>query len=167
MQSNTPAQLVTDKEKQSRGTVTKVLSVQLGRDVYGIDMSDAIEVVELNTLTVVPYVPPFIKGVMNLRGQIITVVDIGYFLTETVGSLNHEARVVIVDIDGDSVGVVMDKVLGTLNVHTDEIQPPLATLKGDVSWFVKGQVRVDDQITVLLDIKSLLTNRDMAKLSSE
>ena len=164
MQSNPQTQMVTDRDNPSHGAVTKMLSVQLGRDVYGIDMADALEVVELTTLTAVPYVPSFIKGVMNLRGQIVTVVDIGYFLTDSVGPIRQDARILIVDIDGDRVGVAIDTVLGTFNVKKDEIQPPLATLKDEVSWFIKGQVRVSEQICVLLDIKSLLTHKAMTKL---
>ena len=164
MQSNPQTQMVTDRDNPSHGAVTKMLSVQLGRDVYGIDMADALEVVELTTLTAVPYVPSFIKGVMNLRGQIVTVVDIGYFLTDSVGPIRQDARILIVDIDGDRVGVAIDTVLGTFNVKKDEIQPPLATLKDEVSWFIKGQVRVREQICVLLDIKSLLTHKAMTKL---
>ena len=164
MQSNPQTQMVTDRDNQSHGAVTKMLSVQLGRDVYGIDMADALEVVELTTLTAVPYVPSFIKGVMNLRGQIVTVVDIGYFLTDSVGPIRQDARILIVDIDGDRVGVAIDTVIGTFNVKKDEIQPSLATLKDEVSWFIKGQVRVSEQICVLLDINSLLNHKAMTKL---
>jgi purine-binding chemotaxis protein CheW len=132
-----------------------------------MDMADALEVVELTTLTAVPYVPPFVKGAMNLRGQIITVVDIGYFLTNSVSTIRHDTRILIVDINGHRVGVAIDTVLGTFNVNTDEIQPPLVTLKEEVARFIKGQVKVNDHICVLLDIKSLLTHPAMMKLTSD
>lgn len=166
MQCNTPAQKVTAVETQAPGTVVKMLSFRLGRDAYCIHIADAVEVVELTALTVVPYLPPFIRGATNLRGRIITVVDVNYFLTDTVDKINHDARMMIVDMDGDLVGLVIDKVLDTFNVPVDEIQPPLPTLKGEIRRCVKGQVRIDEQTYVVLDIKALLTNRDMMTLSS-
>jgi purine-binding chemotaxis protein CheW len=134
----------------------KVLVFTLDREHFAVDIADAKEVLELARITKIPYVPGFIVGAMNLRGELLTVIDIRALLGLPQAGRLDEAKVIVTDVTGAAVGLLADTVQGTLDLPLDEIQKPLLTLDGSAQNHMRGQIQLADHILVLLDLKRLL-----------
>jgi len=152
---------VEEKEK------IRVVSFSLGGQYYCIDIKQAKEAVRLSRITKVPNTPEFIAGVMNLRGEIITLIDLRYFFGITGLKRAEGAKLIVTDAGGSSVGILVDTIEETLNVDCDLIEPPLVTLRGDLAVYTKGEIQLDGKILVLLDMEKILDCEEITRLQTE
>ena len=150
-----------------RKKTVRVLVFSLGGESYGVDIRDTREVIRPKQITSVPGTPAFIVGVMNLRGEIISIVDVRHFFDLKDIEKNRDMRVIITDAAGSSVGVMVDKVEDTIDIEEDAIQPPLATIKGKLAEYTKGQVNTGGEILILLDLGKILKCDEIEQLKKE
>jgi len=152
-----------DRQSLEKNT-RRVLVFSLGGENYSFDISQIKEVVRLKQITKVPNVPGFIVGIMNLRGEIISILDIRSFFGLNNKEKTGDMRVIITDVTQEAIGIMVDKVLGTIDIAEDEIQPPLATLRSDLAGYTCGQVEIENEILTLLDLEKILKTDDIEKL---
>lgn len=157
---------ILDDTEQSAAKLNcqKVLVFTLDQEQFAVDIADAKEVLELSRTTKIPYAPGFIVGAMNLRGDILTVIDIRMLIGLPQVKRVDDAKVIVTDVTGSPVGLLADTVQGTLDLPLDEIQNPLLTLEGAGVNHMKGQVQLEDHILVLLDLKRLLNCDEFNRL---
>ncbi len=134
----------------------RVLSFSLGAERYCIDITDAKEVFKPALITKVPNSPQFITGVTNLHGDIIPLIDIRYFLGLEKKEGLEATKAIVTDISGSLIGVMVDDVDEVLEIEEESIQPPLATIKGRLADFTKGQIELGKNILVLLELDNIL-----------
>jgi purine-binding chemotaxis protein CheW len=152
-----------EEEQVVRKTV-RVLVFSLAGETYGIDIRQARSVVKPDIATRIPNTPEFISGVMNLRGDVISLVDIRYFFGLGQRDKIEGSRAIVVDSADGPVGIVVDGIRFTLDVPEDSIQPPLATLNSKLAGYTRGEVQMGDGILILLDIEKVLRSEDVEKL---
>jgi len=152
-----------EKEKEEKKTV-RVLAFSLGDENYCIEIAQAKEVMKLSATTRVPNMPSFVVGIANLRGNIITVLDIRYFFGLERKEKKDEIIALITDVGRSSVGIMVDKIEDTIDIEEAAIQPPLSTLKGKLTGYTKGQVQVGKNILILLDLAKVLKNEEIENL---
>ena len=142
----------------------KVLVFTLSNEDYAIDLAEAKEVLELSRLTKIPYTPGFVRGAMNLRGEIITVIDIRELAGIPTQKANGEIKVIVTDVTGNPIGILADTVKGTIDIPKADIQPPLLTIAERSQRHIKGQVKLGDEILILLDLRKILLSEAMNQL---
>lgn len=106
--------------------------------------------------TPVPQAPSYVCGVVNLRGEVVTVVDPRQILRLSPGDQTRESRNLIINSNGESVGIVVDKVSDILTLTADGVTPPPANLKGVEGRFFIGVHQRDEDVVVLLNIDEML-----------
>lgn len=143
-------------EREEKKNVMRMLSFYLGVENYCVDIRAVKEVVRITRITAVPNTPEFVIGVMNLRGEIISVIDIGYFFGLGEKEMTKEARVIVTDVKGESMGVLVDRIQETLYIQEKSVQPTLPTIKGRLAGYTKGQVKLGDEILIVLDLEKIL-----------
>ncbi len=153
-------------DRQKNKKKVRVLSFSLGEENYCIDIKSAKETVKLSRITRVPNAPKFIVGVINLRGEIISLVDIRYFFALKELQKKEDAKVIISDINGPLIGVLVDKIKNTLDIEQGHIQSPLATIKDSLAEYTKGQVQLDKKILIFLDLKKVLSCKEINRLKT-
>lgn len=153
-------------EKEQKKTV-RVLSFMLGEESYGVSVTDIREMIRLEKVTRVPNVPEFVVGVMNLRGEIIAVLDLKYFLGLSGRELSKDSMVIMTDIKGAMMGLLVDKMKESLDVEEAAIQPPLGTVKREIAEYTKGVVELADSILILLDLAKILSAREIEQLKKQ
>jgi len=153
-------------DRQKNKKKVRVLSFSLGEENYCIDIKSAKETVKLSRITTVPNAPKFIVGVINLRGEIISLIDIGYFFGLNKLEKKEAGKVIISDINGPLTGVLVDKIKNTLDIEQDLIQSPLASIKESLATYTKGQVQLDKEILIFLDLKKLLGCEQIKRLKT-
>lgn len=150
--------LAEEPEEEGTGEVIGIVEFLLARERYGIEASHVREVYHLRDLSPVPCTPPFVVGIINVRGQIISVIDIKKFFDLPDKGLGDLNKVIILKSDEMEFGILADAVLDVSKVPLDELQPSLPTLTGIREEYLKGITR---DRTVILDGGRLLADRKL------
>ena len=136
------------------------ISFAIGDDQYGVDIMAVREIKGWSDITHLPKQPEYVRGVLNLRGAIVPIVDLrcrfGQGLTETTPL--H--IVIIVQIGGRQVGLIGDRVLDIVSIDADQIQPVPRTAQATTSDFLSGLVTHDNTMIALIDLPNLLSAND-------
>jgi purine-binding chemotaxis protein CheW len=145
---------------------TQHLTFELDEEVFALDISKVREVLEYTAVTKVPQTPEFMKGVINLRGHVVPVVDLRlkFGMQEAEKTVNTCIIIVEVSVDKDTavLGALADSVQEVLELEPDQIEPPpkIGTrLKTD---FIKGMGKRDDQFIMILDIDKVFSTDELA-----
>lgn len=151
-------------ESVSHKRLLRVLVFSLGKENYCVDVRQAKEVMRMPETTRVPNVPSFVLGVANLRGEIITILDMHYFFGLESQGKSQDVRVIVTDLSGEAVGLRVDRVKDTVEIDEDAVQVPLATLKGNLAVYTKGQVAQGEEILIFLDLEKVLRCEELEHL---
>jgi purine-binding chemotaxis protein CheW len=137
----------------------RFLSFSLGAEEYAIPLLAVREVIAMPEYTPVPYTPPYFLGIMNLRGQVISVMDMRQKLGVKADK-NAETTVIICDLGGISIGVVVDSVNTVLSPNPDEVAPKPEIQSSRATDFITGVYRKDKKLILFLDIAKSLNLED-------
>lgn len=138
------------------GENLQVVAFMLGMEEFGLDIAHVKEVIRLPVISKVPKARDFIEGVINLRGNVIPIVDLRkrFHLTPQEARTN---RIIILDKDGITVGGIVDAVLETKTIPRSRVRPaPGATIGGTESEYIEGVAQMEDRLVSLLNIEKLL-----------
>jgi len=145
---------------QTAGNQTQFISFAIGDDQYGVDIMAVREIKGWSDITHLPKQPEYVRGVLNLRGAIVPIVDLrcrfGQGLTETTPL--H--IVIIVQIGGRQIGLIGDRVLDIVSVDASQIQKVPRTGNSQQTDFLSGLVTHDNVMIALIDLPNLLTVQD-------
>jgi purine-binding chemotaxis protein CheW len=144
----------------------QMINFTLGGDEYAVEIQKVREVINFRELTPLPKAPSFVKGIINLRGEVIPVID----LREKLG-LAHEAysaltNVIIVEIGRKAVGVVVDDVRHVIRLAPGEVAPSPPFIGGLSGKYVSGVAKIGERLVVVLDMERILSASEMIALRS-
>jgi len=147
----------------------KYLTFSLGHEEYGVSILKVREIIGYIEVTAVPGTPLYVKGVSNLRGQVISVVDLRTKFGMTPAQRTEQTCIIVVDIQFDgrrvNTGVIVDRVSEVLNIPAEDIEDtPSFSTSFDTS-FIVGMGKVGQGVKILLDIDKVLTAREAANLA--
>ncbi|MEW6614370.1 MAG: chemotaxis protein CheW [Thermodesulfobacteriota bacterium] len=148
--------LARESEEQERSQdYLEVVEATLANERYGIESHYVREVYSMKELTPLPCTPPFVLGITNVRGKIISVIDIKKFFDLPETGLGDRDRIIIVEAGEIELGILADAVHGVRHIPVEDIQPSLPTLTGIREEYLRG---VANDQTVILDMNKLLTD---------
>ncbi len=146
------------------GQRLQMINFTLGGDEYAVEIQKVREVINFRELTPLPKAPSFVKGIINLRGEVIPVID----LREKFG-LAHEAysaltNVVIVELGRKAVGVVVDEVRHVIRLPADNVAPAPPFIGGLSGRYVSGVAKLGERLIVVLDMEKILSASELIAL---
>jgi purine-binding chemotaxis protein CheW len=144
--------------QEKTGGGLDVLEFLLSYETYAIEMSWVAETYPLKDLTPLPCTPSFVAGIINVRGRILSVIDIRKFFDLPEKGLADLNKVIIVHKEEMEFGILADEILGTRTIPLSEVQPPLPTLTGIREEYLKGVTR---ERTAILDGSKLLADSNL------
>lgn len=131
---------------------------RIGEEEFGVDINQVREIVKLVSITRMPKAPVFIEGVVNLRGQIITVIDLAKRLDLPSKGRTETSRIMVVEVGGNVVGMVVDSVSEVLRLSTTDIEDTPSLIETEVhERYLRGVGKIGDRLLILLDLKQILT----------
>lgn len=161
--SNGPEQIFEFEEDTQKG---KFLTFMMGKEEYGIEIRFVTEIIGgIQIITEVPEVPDYIKGIINLRGKIIPVMDINLRFNKEARQYDDRTCIIVVDINDLSVGLIVDNVTEVLNINDDEIVDPPDGRAGFHQKYIHGIGKVGNAVKLLLDCEKLLDREDLSLLA--
>ena len=150
--------------EESDSQKDKYLTFNIATEEYAIAISHVTEIIGMLNITEVPQTPTFIKGVINLRGKVIQVMDVRLRFSMESRDYDERTCVIVVNFNNNTVGLVVDTVSEVLDIPAAniEISSHLANAKGNS--FICGMGKVDEKLTMILDVNSLLiSNNEMTE----
>ena len=143
----------------------RYLTFQVGKEMYGIQIRYVIEIVGLQPVTVMPEMPEYIKGVINLRGKIISIMDIRLRFSLPSKEYDDRTCIIVIDMNGVSVGLVIDSVSDVLTIGDNEImKKPEMSTKVECDY-ISSLGKKDDQVILLIDCEKLLNKSEIDQVS--
>ena len=142
----------------------QLVSFRLGEEKYGVEITKIQEIILMGEITRVPQAPSFVKGLINLRSNVIPVLDLRlrFGLAET--GITDETRIMVVNVMGKTIGLIVDAVSEVLRISLNEIVPPPPTVAGLGREYLTGLVQLSGRLLIVLDIDKLL-DEDGAELA--
>lgn len=135
----------------------RYLTFILGQEQYGLEIRAVIEIIGMQNITVVPDLPDYMKGVINLRGKIIPVIDVRMKFKKPIVDYNDRTCIIIMEIGDMPVGLIVDKVADVLNIPDENIVPPPDGKTGFSNRYVKGIGKVGNDVKLLIDSDKFLS----------
>ncbi len=136
----------------------------LANEHYGVDIGAVESIIKLQPITAVPHAPAFVEGVTNLRGTVLPVIDLRKRFGLPAEDPTRDTRIVVVEIEGETVGMVVDAVIEVLRVPEGAVEPPSPLITTVDSTFITGIARVDERLVILLDLGKVLSPNEKADL---
>lgn len=140
----------------------KYLAFELGEESYGISIEHVTEIIGIMPITEVPELPDYIRGIINLRGRIIPVMDMRLRFKKEFVSYNERTCIIVVEMGNNAVGLIVDSVSEVTNISEENIvvQPQLSS--GISNQYIQGIGKIGDKVKLLLDCEKLLSTQDLA-----
>jgi purine-binding chemotaxis protein CheW len=164
---------------QSRSEVTAVLeeeshqflTFQVAGERYAVGILDVKEIIEISEMTRMPMTPDFIRGVINLRGNVVVVVDLGVRLGKGRSELGKRSSIVLVEVASHGggqqlIGMLVDEVREILEIPTNHLQPPPDFGSQIRTDFIHAMGRVNETFMILLDINHVLSVDELAHIQN-
>jgi len=159
--------LVPVKSDESRGELIQLVSFNLDQEEYGVDVLKVREIIRMPIVTRVPNTPHFVEGVINLRGKVIPIISMRkkFGLMET--EYDKQTRIMVMDVDGELMGFIVDSVSEVIRVSGSEIQPsPAVVASGIDQDCIAGVINQAERLLVLLDLEKMFSNDEKSLFGS-
>ncbi len=133
-----------------------IVGFRVGRETYGVPITSLHEIVRVPEITAVPDAPEYLEGVINLRGKIVSVMDLRKRFGEKQALLKKQNRILVVEHGGRLAGLIVDSASEVLKIPSDAVEPPPAVFQDGGLNCVTGLGKVGGRLVVLLDMSKLL-----------
>lgn len=143
----------------------KFLTFALGKEDYGIEIRYVTEIIGIQSITEVPELPDYVRGIINLRGKIIPVVDVRLRFKKPPADYNDRTCIIVIDIREVAVGLIVDTVSEVMAISDQDIVPPPDGKTGFNNRYIKGIGKVGNEVKLLLDCEKLLTDDEIEGLA--
>ncbi len=148
----------------------KYLTFKLGEEEYGLEILKVQEIIKTMDITAVPRTPDFVRGVINLRGKVIPVVDIRQrFGMQTVADTEKTCIIVVQVVKEDAsvtMGIVVDEVSEVLDIADQDIEPPPEMGANVDARFILGMAKSRNAVKILLDIDKVMSDQDVKAVAA-
>jgi purine-binding chemotaxis protein CheW len=141
-----------------------LVGFRIGRETFGVPIDLVHEIVRVPEITSVPDAPDFIEGVINLRGKIISVVDLRKRFGEKQISSSKKNRILVVEVDSRMVGLIVDAASEVLKLPAEEIEPPPNAFEEGELNYVTGVGKLRDRLIILIELNKILQKGELRRI---
>lgn len=143
----------------------RFLTFRLAKEDYGIEIRHVTEIIGIQKITEVPDLPDYIRGVINLRGKVIPVMDVRTRFRMPPRAYDERTCIIVVNIEDQSVGLVVDQVNEVADIPDGQIEPPPRTRRSEESY-IQGMGKIGTEVKILINVQRLLSVDDLEHLET-
>jgi purine-binding chemotaxis protein CheW len=144
--------------------MSQYLTFTLNSEFYGVPIESVREINRVGEITPVPKTPEFVKGVMNLRGKIIPVINLRVKFGMSEVAYNRDTCIIVIDTLTGQVGMIVDAVKEVVDLRNDQIEPPPPLGNQVAKEFVRGLGKQESKVVILVDVSATLKHDDLSNL---
>jgi purine-binding chemotaxis protein CheW len=154
------------EEVKPKGKEIQLVIFRLRDEEFGVDIGSVLEISRVLDITHIPQAPGFIEGVINLRGQVIAVVDLArQFSLKPQAQLPKTARIIVVKVSDETIGLIVDEVPEVLRIAEENIEPTPEIIQTEIKRdYIKGVGKLGDRLVILLDIDKVLAPHEIEQV---
>jgi len=131
---------------------------KIGNEEFGVNIHQVKEIVRLIPITPIPRAPEFIEGVVNLRGQVLAVMDLAKRLELPSHPHSEKTRIIVVEVEDNTVGMIVDEVTEVLRLPLEKIEKTPQLVESDIEQkYIKGVGKLNDRLLILIDLANVLS----------
>lgn len=151
-------------------TSLQLVTFQLGDELYGVDIMDVKEIVKTQVVRPIPNAPFYVEGIINLRGEVVPIINLHkrFYIKKMAVSgdsdIEDDGGFIILDIEGNKIGIIIDRIARVIPVDTDEIKPPPQMVTGIGTEYIQGVVRQDNSYLIILHTRKLFSSKELQKI---
>ena len=134
----------------------ELASFYVGEALCGMDILKVQEINKLIEMTRVPQAPEYVLGILNLRGEIVTIIDLGKKLGLKSTEVNHKTRNIIVNSNGEHIGLMVEQISDVIQVEWEKVEPPPANISDVQGKYFTGVFKTADRLIGILDVEKVL-----------
>ena len=134
----------------------QIIVFRLSREWYGVEIRKVKEVIRVTKITYLPSSPEYIAGIVNLRGNILSVTDLKRIFSLPHEELTEKTRIIAVELGLLETGLLVDEVIESIEVPLSKIEPSLLTLPSEGAKYIEGQCKVDNKLIALVSVQKVL-----------
>lgn len=147
----------------------QLVTFHLGEELYGVNIMDVKEIVKLQNVRVIPNAPYYVEGIINLRGEIIPIIDLHKRFNiqssqTTESDVEMDGGFIILNIDGSQIGIIIDKVERVVSVKAEDVKDPPQMLTGIGTEYIEGVIREEHGYLIMLNIRKLFNAKELQKI---
>ncbi len=151
---------------ETREKTIQLLVFKLGDEEYGVDILQARGIEHLDQgITRVPKAPAFVEGVINLRGEIVPIVDLRKRFGLVVRPIGFDTRVIVVEVENNLVGMVVDAIVEVMRIPSEAIEPAPEITRGVDAYYLAGVAKLERRLIVLLNLEHALSTQEAQEIS--
>lgn len=154
------------KTKSSDDPILQWVTFKLAGETYGINVMQVQEVLRYSEIAPVPGAPSYVLGIINLRGNVVTVIDTRHRFGLESGEINDNTRIVIIEADNHVVGILVDSVAEVVYLRQSEIETAPNVGNDESAKFIQGVCHKNDELLILIELNKLLSDGEWADLDS-
>ena len=150
---------------------SQLVTFQLGEELYGVNIMDVKEIVKIQSVRPIPNAPYYVEGIINLRGEIIPIINLHkrfhikkMDVSEDSLADENDGGFIILDIEGNKIGIIIDRIARVVPVEGEDIKPPPQMLCGIGTEYIHGVVRQDSSYLIILDTRRLFNPKELQKI---
>lgn len=143
----------------------RYLTFLIGDECYGFEIKHVTEIIGIQTITEIPELPEYVRGIINLRGKIIPVMDVRLRFKKEPLEYNDRTCVVVVDVKDISIGFIVDQVAEVLSIPEEDVVDPPQIQRGISNKYIRKIGKVGDAVKLLLDCEMLLSEQELEILN--
>jgi purine-binding chemotaxis protein CheW len=140
--------------------IVELSTFYVGDALCGMDILRVQEINKLLDMTKVPQAPQYVKGILNLRGQIVTVIDLGRKLGLSITEKSADTRNIIVSSKNEYIGLLVDKIGDVVRTEWDKVEPPPANIGGVQGKYFEGVFKLENSLIGILNVEAVLREED-------
>lgn len=145
----------------------QTVGFKIGKEIFGVDIASVREIVRVPEIVKVPDTPNFVEGIINLRGKIVSVVDLKKRFRLGHVDKSKTSRVLVVEMNGRVIGLLVDAASEVLKLPANSIEPPPDMISGIGIKYITGVGKIGERIIILLDIKKVLNHGEWQQIAAK
>jgi len=154
----------TAQTNTSDDPVLQWVTFRLAGETYGINVMQVQEVLRHSDIAPVPGAPPYVLGIINLRGNVVTVIDTRHRFGLTSGELTESTRIVIIETDSHVIGILVDSVAEVVYLRQSEIENAPNVGNDESAKFIQGVCHKNEELLILIELEKLLTDSEWTEV---
>jgi purine-binding chemotaxis protein CheW len=155
------------RKEEASDHLIQLVSFNLDKEEYGVDVLKVREIIRLPSITRVPNTPHYVEGVINLRGKVIPIMSMRRKFGLGEADYDKSTRIMVMEVDGELMGFIVDAVSEVIRVSQNEIQPPPPVVTSGIDQeCMAGVINQPERLLILLDLEKISSNEDRRLLGS-
>ncbi|HOP50964.1 MAG TPA: chemotaxis protein CheW [Ignavibacteriales bacterium] len=157
---------VDDKKDKLQDEILQLVTFSIGNEEFGVEILKVQEINKMMQVTKIPNSPSFVEGVINLRGKVIPIINLRNKLRLSPKEHDKNTRIIVMEIQGKTVGFIVDAVSEVLRIPRSITEPPPPMIGGVSSEYIVSVGKLEDRLLILLDVDRILSNEEKSALAN-